>query len=360
MKRRQFMSSSLLMGAGLILSNSSLGNLAFANTAQAALNQRKIGDLSVHPIGLGCMSMVGVYNPRQPKDAMVRLIAQAVDNGVDFFDTAEVYGPHYSEEIVGEGLKPYRNRVKIASKFGFDFSGNRSSNRNASPSHVRTAVEGMLQRLQVETIDLCYLHRLDSDTPIEDTAGVVGELINEGKIRNFGLSEVSPEIIRRAHAVQPVAALQSEYSIVERVMEHDILPLCEELGIAFVPWGPLCRGMLSGRFDENYIPEAGYRRAGVPYFTPQALKTNLKMVDFLKELGQRKNATPAQIALGWLLAQKPFIIPIPGTTNPEHLMENIGAMNIQFSQAELIEIRQGIEDIKLIGFREPQSVFVNL
>ncbi len=353
LNRRKFLGASVLVGA------LSLGSSSLLASSVLPSQKRKIGDFSVMPIGLGCMSMAGVYNPRQPKDEMVRLIAQAVDNGVDFFDTAEIYGPYYSEEVVGEGLRPYRNRVKIGSKFGFDYSGSRSSGRNASPEHVRSAVEGMLRRLQVERIDLCYLHRLDPDTPIEDTADVVGKLIQEGKIGNFGLSEVSPEIIRRAHAVTSVAALQSEYSALERVMEHDILPLCEELDIAFVPWGPLCRGMLTGRFDENFVPNPSFRRAAVPYFTPEALKSNLKMVDLFKEWGERKNATPAQMSLAWLLAQKPFIVPIPGTTNPEHLMENIGAMHIKFTQNELVELNQAVANIQTIGFRGSQSVFIS-
>ncbi len=363
--RRNFLQNSTLVSAGLFIG--STGLFSFANKGNSNLSisysdkkKRKIGTLEVSAIGLGCMNMAGVYNPPQDKAEMVKVIRKAADNGVDFFDTAEVYGPHFSEEIVGEALMPFRDKVSIASKFGFDFSGNGRGGRNSRPEHIREAVDGMLKRLQTDTIDLLYLHRMDPGTPIEDIAGTVKELIAEGKARNFGLSEVSPETIRKAHAVQPVAALQSEYSMLERVMELDILPLCEELGIAFVPWGPLCRGMLTGRFDENYIPESGFRRAGVPYYKPEALKANLKVTELASEWAARKNATPAQIALAWLSAQKPFVVPIPGTTNPDHMMENIGGLNVEFTNAELSELRTSLEAIQTIGFRSRESVFQNL
>jgi aryl-alcohol dehydrogenase-like predicted oxidoreductase len=326
--------------------------------ASVAKNKkRQIGSLKVTPIGLGCMSMAGVYNAPQPKREMIKVIQNAVDNGVDLFDTAEVYGPFYSEEIVGEALKPYRKVVNIASKFGFDFNGTQTIGKNSKPEHIRSAVEGTLKRLQTDTIDLLYLHRLDPKTPVEDVAGVVKELIAQGKVRNFGLSEVSPETIRKANAVHPIAALQSEYSMLERVMEHDILSLCEELNIAFVPWAPLCRGMLTGRFNETYIPEQNYRRAGVPYFTPEALNANLKVVELAKTWAEKKNVTPAQISLAWLLAQKPFIVPIPGTTDPVHVTENIGSLAVEFSKSELEELRTSLETIPTIGFRKPGSVF---
>lgn len=363
--RRDFLQSSTLLSTGLILGSSGLFsfsgkmNKSMPNS-YSSIKRRKIGSLEVSAIGLGCMSMAGVYNPPQDKNEMIKVIRQAVEDGVDFFDTAEVYGPRFSEEIVGEALKPFRSKVSIASKFGFDFSGNGRNGRNSRPEHIRTAVEGMLSRLQTDTIDLVYLHRMDPGTPIEDIAGTVKDLIKEGKARNFGLSEVSPETIRKAHAVQEVAALQSEYSMLERVMEHDILPLCEELNIAFVPWGPVCRGMLTGRFDENYIPEQGFRRAGVPYFTPDALKENLNVTELAKAWGAKKNASPAQIALAWLIAQKPFIVPIPGTTNPNHRLENTGGLAVNFNDQELAEIRASLEAIPTIGFRKPESVFQNL
>jgi len=365
--RRNFLQNSTLLSAGIVL-----GTRAFSFTdkeiktsthpdiSYSDKKKRKIGSLEVSAIGLGCMSMAGVYNAPQDKGEMVKVIRKAYENGVDFFDTAEVYGPFFSEEIVGEAVAPFRKNVNIASKFGFSYNGNSVTGRNSKPEHIRTAVEGMLKRLRVETIDLLYLHRMDTNVPIEDIAGTVKDLIKEGKARNFGVSEVSPETIRKAHAVQPVAALQSEYSMLERVMEHDILPLCEELNIAFVPWGPVCRGMLTGRFDENYIPETNYRRAGVPYFTPEALKANLKVTELAKAWALKKNATPAQIALAWLVAQKPFVVPIPGTTNINHLTENNGALNVNFSNAELKEIRTSLEAIPTIGFREKKSVFENL
>lgn len=329
--------------------------------AQTTKNRkRKIGSLAVNPIGLGCMSMAGIYNTSQPKEAMVKVIRQAVDNGVDFFDTAEVYGPFYSEEIVGEALRPVRGKVVIASKFGFAYDGNKVTGRNSRPEHIRAAVEGSLKRLQTDTIDLLYLHRMDPAVPIEDIAGAVKDLVQKGKVREFGLSEISPDTIRRAHAVQSVAALQSEYSMLERVMERDILPLCAELGIAFVPWGPVCRGMLTGRFDESYIPEPEFRRAGVPYFTPEALKANLKVTALAQDWAKRKDSTAAQIALAWLLAQKPFIVSIPGTTNPAHLAENIGALSVNFTSAELKEFRTSLEAIPTVGFRPHSSVFQNL
>lgn len=366
--RRDFLQNSTLISAGLLLSSTKLFSFANKenkisnnlNISYSNIKRRKIGSLEVSAIGLGCMNMAGVYNPPQDKGEMVTVIHKAFDNGVDFFDTAEVYGPKLSEEIVGEALKSFRSKVNIASKFGFDFSGSGRNGRNSNPEHIRTAVEGMLKRLQTDTIDLLYLHRMDPGTPIEDIAGTVKDLIKEGKARNFGLSEVSPETIRKAHAVQPVAALQSEYSMLERVMETDMLPLCEELGIAFVPWGPLCRGMLTGRFDESYTPEAGFRRAGVPYFTPEALKANLKVTGLAKEWAAKKNTTPAQIALAWLTAQKPYIVPIPGTTNPNHLMENIGGLKVVFTDVELNELRTSLEAIPTIGFRERESVYQNL
>lgn len=364
--RRRFLQNSVIVTTGLALSGIGLAsfqngkNVVTSNNPSAGKKKRKIGSLEVTPIGLGCMSMAGVYNAPQPKAEMITVIHKAVESGVDFFDTAEVYGPFYSEEIVGEALKPYRNKVNIASKFGFDFDGNKTIGKNSKPAHIISAVEGQLKRLQTDRIDLLYLHRMDPNTPIEDIAGAVKELIKQGKVGNFGLSEVSPETIRKAHAVQPVAALQSEYSMLERVMEKDILPLCEELGIAFVPWGPLCRGMLTGRFDENYIPEKEYRRAGVPYYTPDALKANLKVTDLAKIWAEKKSTTPAQIALAWLLAQRPFIVPIPGTTNINHLTENIGGLNIEFTNTELKEIRTSLEAINTIGFRKPESVFTNL
>lgn len=357
--RRKFLLNSALLTAGLALGS----RMAFGATGARPLTgplslggKRRIGSFEVSPIGLGCMSMAGVYNARMPKAEMVKLIHLAVENGVDFFDTAEVYGPFYSEEIVGEALRPFRDRVRIATKFGFGYEGERIVGRNAKPAHIRTAVDGMLQRLRTDRIDLLYLHRMDPEVAIEDIAGTVQGLIGAGKVRHFGLSEVSPTTIRKAHAVQPVAALQSEYSMLERVMEHGILDLCGELGIAFIPWGPLCRGMLTGRFAANYVPEPDYRRAGVPYFTPDALKANLKVMELARNWGARKDATAGQIALAWLLAQQPFIVPIPGTTNEAHLLENIGAARLTFSAAERAEFRTALNAIPTIGVRNPETI----
>jgi len=360
--RRSFLQNTALATAGLALGGLGLNSAqatggSFIPASAAENKKRQIGSLKLTPLGLGCMSMAGVYNAPQPKAEMIKVIQQAVDMGVDFFDTAEVYGPFYSEEIVGEALKPYRKKVNIASKFGFDFDGTKTTGKNSKPEHIRTAVEGMLKRLQTDTIDLLYLHRLDPNTPVEDVAGTVKQLIQQGKVRNFGLSEVSPDTIRKAHAVHPVAALQSEYSMLERVMEKDILPLCEQLNIAFVPWGPLCRGMLTGRFNETYIPEKEYRRAGVPYFTTEALKANLKVVELAKTWATKKSATPAQISLAWLLAQKQFIVPIPGSTNGAHVSENFAALNVEFTKSELQELRASLDAIPTVGFRKSESVF---
>lgn len=366
MKRRAFLQNTARVTAGLAAGAMGLSSCAMSKTnrqtpsANTGSDKRRVGNLEVSPIGLGCMSMAGIYNPPQPKAEMISLIRRAVENGVDFFDTAEVYGPFYSEEIVGEALKPYRNRIAIASKFGFDFNGTQITGRNSKPAHIHSAVDGMLRRLQTDRIDLLYLHRMDPSTPIEDIAGAVKDLIQQGKVRNFGVSEVSPTTIRKAHAVQPIAALQSEYSLLERVMEVEMLSLCEELGIAFVPWGPLCRGMLTGRFDSTYLPERGFRRAGVPYFTPEALAANLEVVALAKTWAEKKNTTPAQLALAWLLAQKPFIVPIPGTTNQDHLLENIGGKGVEFTVAELQEFRIALEAIPTIGFRQPASVHTDL
>jgi len=274
--------------------------------AQATVSdRRKLGSLEVSALGLGCMSMVGIYNLPQPKQEMIALIRAAVERGVTFFDTAEVYGPFTSEEIVGEALAPFKGKVVIASKFGFGYQDGRVSGRNSRPENIRRAVEGSLKRLKVDTIDLYYLHRVDPAVPIEDVAGTVKELIQAGKIKHFGLSEAAPKTIRRAHAVQPVTALQSEYSLIERVVENEILSTCEELGIGFVPWGPVARGFLTDRFDENSRFDSSDRRSSVPLFTPEGLKANKPLLELVREWARRKGASPAQFSLAWLLAQKP-------------------------------------------------------
>lgn len=295
-----------------------------------------LGDLEVSPIGLGCMSMSsGSYNPPRDKEEMIDVVRGAFDRGVTFFDTAEYYGPFTNEEIVGEALAPVRDQVVIATKFGFEFEGDEPVGRNSKPEHIRQTVDEMLQRLQTDYIDLLYCHRVDPDVPIEDVAGTVGDLIDEGKVRHFGLSETSPETTRRAHEVQPVAALQTEYSLVQRYPENQVLDTCEELGIGFVPWGPVCRGFLADKFNEYSQFSEESRHDSVSYFSPEALEANYELLNLVREWARRKGVTPAQFSLAWLMAQKPFIVPIPGTTKIHHLEKNLGALDVTFTAAEL-------------------------
>ncbi len=356
--RRDFLIKSTLAGAGTLIGSSVWSN-ALIPQIFSLDSKRKIGSLNVSPIGLGCMSMAGTYNLPMSKSEMAKVLAKAVDNGVTFFDTAEVYGPFLSEEIVGEGLAPYKGKINIATKFGFDLASGKRGGRNSKPETIKGAVEGSLKRLKIDTIDLCYLHRLDANSPIEDVAGTVKDLIQQGKIRNFGLSEVSPATIRKAHAVQPVAALQTEYSLIERVAENQLLDTCQQLGIAFVPWGPTARGLLTGRFNENSTFESLDRRGSVAYFTPAALKVNMELVRLVQTWAKRKNITAVQFSLAWLLAQKPFIVPIPGTTNAEHLTENIGARDVKFTAKELAEFKIELSKIKIAGVRTPESALVD-
>jgi aryl-alcohol dehydrogenase-like predicted oxidoreductase len=365
--RRNFLAKSVLAGVGLssvssawaaTKPNTSKGS----NSPAATINEkRKLGSLEVSPIGLGCMSMTsGSYNPPRSKEEMIPVIRGAVDLGVTFFDTAEVYGPFTNEELVGEALAPVRNQVVIASKFGFNFTNGERSGRNSRPEYIRQAVEGMLKRLQTDRIDLLYLHRLDPNVPIEDVAGTVSELIKEGKALHFGLSEVSPATIRRAHAVQPVTALQSEYSLVQRALENEVLDTCEELGIGFVPWGPVCRGFLGDKFDEYSRFSEESRLSEVPYFTPEAIEAHMELLFLVRDWARRKEATPAQVSLAWLMAQKPFIVPIPGTTKLHHMKENMGALDIQFSEEELREFRNAFSKIELVGVRSPESALTDM
>lgn len=346
-----------LIGGAALLGAASAGPAAAAHgsrgTAQRPAGTRRIGPLSISPIGLGCMNMApGFYNPApEPRD-MVRVIRSAHDMGYTFFDTAEVYGPHVSETIVGEALKPIRNQVTLASKFGFEISGSASArNRNARPEHLRTALDGMLQRLQTDRVDLLYLHRVDPKVPIEDVAGTVRDLIAAGKVRAFGLSEAAPATIRRAHAVQPVAALQTEYSLLERVAEGSIMQTCEELGIGFVPWAPTARALLADRFNEYSRFAEDDRHASVPYFAPDALAANMALVRLVRRWAEDKGVTPVQFALAWLLAQKPFIVPIPGTTKIHHARENIGATVVSFTPDELARFRTELDRIRIVGAR---------
>lgn len=362
--RRNFITKSALLGTALStgpLTWSVEGNNSKEITSTSQYNdKRKLGTLEVSPLGLGCMSMTsGSYNPPRSKKEMIPVIRGAVDLGVTFFDTAEVYGPFTNEELVGEALAPVRNNVVIASKFGFELGSGERSGRNSRPENIRQAVEGMLKRLRTDRIDLLYLHRLDPNVPIEDVAGAVKDLIKEGKARHFGLSEVSPSTIRKAHAVQPISALQSEYSLIQRALENEVLDTCEELGIGFVPWGPVCRGFLGDKFNEYSRFSEDSRFVAVPYFTPEAIEAHMELLFLIRDWGRRKDATPAQISLAWLLAEKPFIVPIPGTTKLHHVKENMGALSVKFSENELKEFRQAFEKIELVGVRTPESALVD-
>jgi aryl-alcohol dehydrogenase-like predicted oxidoreductase len=324
------------------------------------MQKRKLGksNLEVSALGLGCMGMSMSYGPPRNKQQMISLLHAAVDRGITFFDTAEVYGPFTNEELVGEGLAPYRGKVVIATKFGFkiDPKERRMVGLDSRPEHIREAAEGSLKRLKTDVIDLYYQHRVDPDVPIEDVAGTVKDLIRQGKVKHFGLSEAGVQTIRRAHAVQPVTALQNEYSLWFREPEKEVLPTAEELGIGFVPYSPLGRGFLTGKINENTTFASDDFRNKLPRFTPQARKANQALVDLLGKIAKRKNATPAQIALSWLLAQKPWIVPIPGTTKLERLEENIGAVSIQLTPDDLREIDSAAAKIPVQGERYPEEL----
>jgi len=317
------------------------------------MKMRKLGNLQVSALGLGCMGMSFGYGPASDKNEMIALIHKAIDNGITFFDTAEMYGPYVNEELVGEALAPYRDKVVIATKFGFDV--NAFPGLNSKPAHIRQVTEASLKRLRTDSIDLLYQHRVDPDVPIEEVAGTVKDLISEGKVRHFGLSEASPKTLRRAHAVQVVSALQSEYSLWWREPETDTLAVLQELGIGFVPFSPLGRGFLTGKIDENTTFDPTDFRSSVPRFSGDNLKANLALVDLLKDLAAQKNATPAQIALAWLLAQKPWIVPIPGTTKAHRLMENIGAVQLELSDSDLMDIDSVLSHIEIRGTRYSES-----
>lgn len=324
------------------------------------MKKRTLGKsgLEVSTLGLGCMGMSFGYGPAAEKKEMIFLLRKAVERGITFFDTAEVYGPYANEELVGEALEPFREQVVIATKFGFNLNPDGSpgwSGLNSRPDHIKKAVEGSLKRLRTDTIDLLYQHRVDPEVPIEDVAGAVKDLIMEGKVKHFGLSEAGVEIIRRAHAVQPVTALQSEYSLWWREPEAEILPVLEELAIGFVPFSPLGKGFLTGKINENTKFDQNDFRNTVPRFNPKNRQANKVMVDLLQKIADHKNATPAQIALAWLLAQKPWIVPIPGTRKLERLYENNGAVNIGLTNDELAEIRAAASKIQIQGARYPES-----
>ena len=326
------------------------------------MQKRKLGksNLEVSALGLGCMGMSFSYGPPKDKVEMTALLHAAVERGVTFFDTAEVYGPFTNEELVGEALAPFRKQVVIATKFGFDLSGSDTrpgaAGLNSRPDHIKLAVEGSLKRLKVEVIDLLYQHRVDPDVPIEDVAGAVKELIQMGKVKHFGLSEAGVQTIRRANAVQPVTALQSEYSLWTRTPEKEVIPTLEELGIGLVPYSPLGKGFLTGKMDDKTTFDSSDFRSTLPRFTPEALKANQAIIALLGSIAQRKNTTPAQIALAWLLAQKPWIVPIPGTTKLHRLEENIGAVSVELTPDDLREIDTAASKIQVQGARYPEKL----
>jgi aryl-alcohol dehydrogenase-like predicted oxidoreductase len=322
------------------------------------MQKRKLGSssLEVSAIGLGCMGMSHGYGPAGDKQEMIALIHKAVESGVTFFDTAEVYGPFTNEELVGEALAPFRGQVVIATKFGIKIDPNGQQVADSRPERIKRSAEGSLKRLRVEAIDLYYQHRVDPEVPVEDVAGAVKELIRQGKVKHFGLSEAGVQTIRRAHAIQPITAVQSEYSLWWRRPEEELLPTLDELGIGFVPFSPLGKGFLTGKIDENTTFDSSDFRNIVPRFTPDARKTNVALVDLLRSVAKRKKATPAQIALAWLLAQRPWIDPIPGTTKLHRLEENIGAVSVELTSDDLREIDSAASNLTIHGARYPEEL----
>ena len=322
------------------------------------MKTRKLGKngLEVSAIGLGCMGMSFGYGPAHDKNEMIKLIRAAVEEGVTFFDTAEVYGPYVNEELVGEALEPYKGKVVIATKFGFNFQDGKQVGINSQPEHIKQAVEGSLKRLRLDVIDLLYQHRVDPNVPIEDVAGAVKNLIAEGKVKHFGMSEAAAQTIRRANAVQPVTALQSEYSLWTRQHEKEIIPTIEELGIGLVAYSPLGKGFLAGKIDENTKFAEGDIRNILPRYTEEAREANKALLDLINQFAEKKNATPAQIVLAWVLAQKSWIVPIPGTTKLHRLQENIGAANIELTTEELQQIESASQQIKITGTRYTEAM----
>ena len=325
------------------------------------MQKRKLGrsNLEVSALGYGCMGLDYGYGPATDRQEGIKVIRAAAERGVTFFDTAEAYGPFTNEKLVGEALDPIRDQVVIATKFGWDIdpeTGERRGGVNSRPGQIKAATEGMLKRLKTDFIDLLYQHRVDPEVPIEDVAGTVKELIQQGKVRHYGLSEAGAQTIRRAHVVHPVTAIQSEYSIWTRDPEAEVLPACEELGIGFVPWSPLGQGFLTGRIDTTTTFDSSDFRATFPRFTAEARQANLALVDLLKRIAERKKSTPAQIALAWLLAQKPWIVPIPGTRKIERLDENLGAASVELTSDDLSEIDASFSKIPVKGARLPEEV----
>lgn len=356
--RREFLTRTALVGAALSVGSAwaapSTSQPAKLEKGKDKMKNRKLGNLEVSELGFGNMGLSGGhYGPGVDRAQGVRVIRDAHERGVTFFDTAEVYGPYVNEELVGEALAPVRDKVAIATKFGFKIDG--TNGLDSRPERIRRVVEESLKRLRTDRIDLYYQHRVDLTVPIEDVAGTVKDLIKAGKVLHFGLSEPSAKTIRRAHAVQPVAAIQTEYSLIERSPEHNgVLQACEELGIGFVPWGPLGQGFLPGKMDVNvqstFDPKTDLR-ATFPRFSPMVMTNNQPIIEILTKFGAKKNATPAQIALAWLMARKPWIVPIPGTSNMDHLRENMGAVNVQLTPADLREIETAFSRIEIYGGR---------
>lgn len=363
--RRHFLTKTAVAAAGLAIVSAcgssdqanqpkeiaNPGNKAI-DTGKTTMKTRKLGSLGVSEIGAGCMSISANYGPPADRSQGINVIRTAYEKGVTFFDTAEVYGPYTNEELVGEALAPFRDKVAIATKFGFDIEGG-SGGLNSRPEHIKKVVENSLKRLKTDRIDLHYQHRVDPKVSIEDVAGAIKDLIREGKVLHFGLSEASAKTIRRAHAVQPVAAVQTEYSFMERDVEKNgVLQTCEELGIGFVPWGPVGMGYLTGRMNANTrLDPKTDLRSGFDRFSPENISANMPVVDLLKRFAERKNAMPSQIALAWLMAQKPFIVSIPGTRNMDHLNENLGALHVQLTPADLSELQTEFAKLKVHGGR---------
>jgi aryl-alcohol dehydrogenase-like predicted oxidoreductase len=357
LSRRNFMAKTALLGASL-----AVGNLSFSASSDQGdennslkgknkMKTRRLGKLEVSELGAGCMSISANYGPPADRAQGIATIRAAYEKGVTFFDTAEVYGPYTNEDLVGEALAPFRDKVVVATKFGFELEG--PAGLNSRPEKIKKVVEGSLKRLRTDRIDLYYQHRVDPTVPIEEVAGAIKELIKQGKVLHFGLSEASAKTIRSAHAVQSVTAIQSEYSFMERDPEKNkVLETCEELGIGFVPWGPVGMGYLTGKLETlRGLDTKTDLRSGFDRFTPENLAANMPIIDLLKKIGQKENATPPQVALAWLLAQKPFIVPIPGTRSLDHLNENLGAINVQLSVTDLSEISAAFTKVKVYGGR---------
>ena len=371
-RRNEIGRRSFLHSAGALAAAPLLGGIAGRADAQpsassstpapAAPGRRRLGTLEVSSVGMGVQNMARKYETTVPyRPEMINIIRSAYDRGVTFFDTAEAYGPHECERILGEAIQPFRDRVVITSKFGWNIdqaTGQRRPGRNSKPDHVKLVVEGMLKRLRTDRIDLLYQHRVDPEVPIEDVSGAVKDLMQQGKVRHWGLSEMGLNTLRRAHATLPVTAVQSEYSMLWRGPEREVLPLCEELGIGFVPWSPLGVQFLTGWIDANTRFAPGDIRAVESRFSPENLPHNLQLVALVKRWAERKRATPAQIALAWLLAQKPWIVPIPGTTQMAHMVENSGADDVRFTTTELAELNAAVRAIEIRGARLPEQVLV--